>query len=94
MPACVKCQVQLSSDEKFCTACGTPVWSPGGTLKEYKVLTQKDRWFAGKFDPEKVEAAINAYAGEGWVFKGVATASIPHLTGTRDEMIIIMERDK
>jgi hypothetical protein len=60
--------------------------------KQYKVLTQKDKWFSGKFDPEKVEGAINAYAQQGWVLKAVATASIPGFTGTRDEVMIFMER--
>lgn len=34
-------------------------------MKEYKVLTQKDRFFGGKFDPEKLESAINSYASAG-----------------------------
>jgi hypothetical protein len=63
-------------------------------MKEYKVLTQKDRFFAGKFDPEKLENAINSYASEGWQVVSVATAKIPSLTGTREEMIIVMEREK
>ena len=61
--------------------------------KQYKVLTQKDKWFSGKFDPEKLEGAINAYAKQGWRFVGCATASMPGLlNGTREEMVIIMER--
>jgi len=63
-------------------------------MKEYKVLTQKDRFFGGKFDPEKLEKAINSYATEGWSVISVATASIPSLTGTREEMIVVMEREK
>jgi hypothetical protein len=63
-------------------------------MKEYKVLTQKDRFFAGKFDPEKLEKAINSYASEGWEVVSVATASIPSLTGTREEMIVVMERSR
>ena len=31
-------------------------------MKEYKVLTQKDKWFSGKFNPETLEQALNAYA--------------------------------
>lgn len=34
-------------------------------MKEYKVLTQKDKWFSGKFDPANLEQAINAYASQG-----------------------------
>src|SRR5487761_2700411 len=59
---------------------------------EYKVITQKDKWFSGKFDPEKVEGALNAYAKQGWSLKGVATASVPGFGGQREEIVIIMER--
>ena len=60
--------------------------------KQYKVLTQKDKWFSGKFDPERLEQAVNAYADQGWRVRGVATASIPGFGGARDELIILMER--
>lgn len=60
--------------------------------REYKVVTQKDKWFSGKFDPEKVEGALNAYAKQGWTLKGVAAASVPGFGGQRDEIVIIMER--
>lgn len=64
-------------------------------MKEYKVLTQKDKWFSGKFDPDLLEQAINAYAEQGWRVVTAATASFPSLlNGNRDEMVIIMERDK
>ena len=60
---------------------------------EYKVFTQKDRMLGGKFDPEAIEAALNAYAAEGWVLKGVASASFHSLRGgARDELILILER--
>jgi Domain of unknown function (DUF4177) len=60
--------------------------------REYKVITQKDKWFSGKFDPEKVEGALNSYAKQGWTLKGVATATIPGFGGAREEIVIIMER--
>jgi hypothetical protein len=63
------------------------------TIPQYKVLTQKDKWFSGKFDPEKVEAALNAYAQQGWRFKGMASASIAGmLGGNREELVIVLER--
>lgn len=63
------------------------------TVKEYKVLTQKDKWFSGKFDPERLEGAINAYARQGWRVVGCATASMPSLLSyNREELIVIMER--
>lgn len=61
-------------------------------IVEYKVLTQKDKWFSGKFDPEKIEEALNAYAKQGWRFKGIASASVPSFGGSRDEIVVIMER--
>ncbi len=63
-------------------------------MKQYKVLTQKDRFFGGKFDPEKLEGAINSYAAEGWVLIAATTANIPSFTGAREEIIIVLEREK
>lgn len=63
-------------------------------MKQYKVMTQKDRFFSGKFDPEKLESAINSYAEQGWTVITTATASIPGFGGNREELIIIMEREK
>lgn len=61
-------------------------------MYEYKVLTQKDKWFTGKFDPLMLEKAINAYAKEGWRVKGVSTAEIGSGVGSREEIIVILER--
>jgi hypothetical protein len=33
---------------------------------EYKVLTQQDRRWSGKFSPETLEQTLNSYAAEGW----------------------------
>jgi len=59
---------------------------------EYKILTQKDKWFSGKFDPEKLEQALNAYAKQGWRMRGMATASVPGFGSNRDELIFVLER--
>jgi hypothetical protein len=65
------------------------------TKKEYKVLTQKDKWFGGKFNPEQLEAAFNAYAEQGWRVVATATGTFPGLiAGHREELITILERDK
>lgn len=63
-------------------------------MKEYKVMSQKDKWFSGKFDPENLERGINAYAAQGWEVISIATASVPGITGTRDEMVVVFQRDK
>jgi hypothetical protein len=67
--------------------------SSSSAAMQYKVLTQKDKWFSGKFDPEKLEGAINSYAAQGWRVSGVATASFPGFGGHREEMVVVMERE-
>ncbi|MBX6315524.1 MAG: DUF4177 domain-containing protein [Isosphaeraceae bacterium] len=69
-----------------------PAAPSAGGQRQYKVLTQKDKWFSGKFDPEKLEQAVNAYAGQGWTVRGITTASIPGFGGNREELIVLMER--
>jgi hypothetical protein len=67
----------------------------GSFVKEYKVMTQKDRWFAGKFEPLKIEEALNAYAAEGWRLAAAATATFPaFFSGGREELIMILERER
>ena len=63
-------------------------------MKEYKILTQKDKMFSGKFDPEQLEKAINSYAENGWKVISITTASIPSFTGSREELIVVFEKDK
>jgi hypothetical protein len=43
---------------------------------EYKVVTMKDRFFAGKFDPAKLEEMLNSYGSEGWRLTTSTTAEI------------------
>ena len=62
-------------------------------MKQYKVLTQKDKWFSSKFDPEKLEQALNAYAEQGWRVVASTSGDFPGAFGSRNEIIIILERD-
>jgi Domain of unknown function (DUF4177) len=63
-------------------------------MKVYKVLSQKDKWFSGKFDPDLLEKALNAYAQQGWQVVQSVTASMSGIIGSnREEIIIILERD-
>jgi hypothetical protein len=60
---------------------------------EYKVLTQKDKWFSGKFDPVALEEAVNAYAEDGWRICQSATASFPgFFSSNREEIIVVLQR--
>jgi hypothetical protein len=62
-------------------------------MKEYHVLTMKDKWFSGKFDPQKLQDALNAYAQQGWRLVSCATADIPGFGTTRQEFIAVLERE-
>ena len=62
-------------------------------MPQYRVLTQKDRGFSGKFSPEKLEGAINGYAQEGWRVVSMCTASIPGFSNDREELIVLLERE-
>ena len=44
--------------------------------KKYIVFTQKEKWFLGKFDPEKSEHAMNAYSRQGGMINACATAIV------------------
>jgi len=59
-------------------------------MKEYKVMTQKDKWFSGKFDPIKLEDALNSYAQQGWTLVSCATADISE---SRQEFVAVLERN-
>lgn len=63
---------------------------------EYHVLTQKDRWFSARFDPEKLAEAINHYAGMGWRVVSMTTAHFPSgIVGSqRDEIVVLFERER
>lgn len=67
----------------------------GGNMAsyQYKVLTQRDRRFSGKFNPEQLEEALNGYATEGWHVVGTATAEFKGGLSTREELIVIMEKN-
>ena len=58
--------------------------------KEYKVLTQRDKWFGGRFDPERFEAALNFFAAQGWVVRSMTAGSI--VGGSREELVVLLER--
>ena len=77
---------------EFNTNAAAPAQTP--RFYEYKVLTQKDKWFSGKFDPAVLEQALNAYAQQGWRVIGCATADIPGFGVARQEFVTILERQR
>ncbi len=62
-------------------------------MYQCKVLTHKDRAMSGKFDPMKLENALNSYASEGWRVSVGPTADFGGLTGNRQEFIMVLERE-
>lgn len=60
--------------------------------KQYRVLTQRDKWFGGRFDPERFEEALNFFAGQGWVVRSMAAGSIGGFSGNREELVVLLER--
>ena len=62
-------------------------------MKQYKVLSQNDNWWTGKFKPDLLEKALNSHAQQGWQVIAATTSSIPGFFGHHDEMVIVMERE-
>ena len=95
---CVSCQksfVIREFQEENINVFPKSISAKDNEKKEYKVLTQKDKWFSQKFDPETLEKALNSYASQGWQVVSAVTATFPGLIGgNREEIVIIMERDK
>jgi Domain of unknown function (DUF4177) len=62
-------------------------------VKEYKILSQKDKWFEGKFDLQRLEEAINHYAQRGWKVRAMTTAQVLGFSGgLKEELVVLMER--
>ena len=60
---------------------------------QYKVITQKDRFFSSKFNPALIERALNEYAQEGWKLKATVSADFGSMGMSRNELIIFMEKN-
>ena len=60
---------------------------------EYKVLTQKDRIFSGRFDAARLERVLNELAADGWRLVQAEATTLPaFLSKDREEMLVILER--
>ena len=62
------------------------------TKHQYKIITQKDRFFSSKFNPALIERALNEYAQEGWVMKTAVSADFGSVGMSRNELIIFLEK--
>ena len=104
---CKSCDRSISNpNAEFCPWCKVPIpvdtegpwWNPEmlpSSDEMYKVITLKDRYFGGKFDPALLQSALNDYASEGWRLKEAVTADIPGIGivgGSRNEIIFVLEK--
>ena len=89
---CPQCAHENQPDFMICENCEAPL-SPQAqdqstkSLKVYKVISQSDKWFTGRFSPQSLEQALNAYADQGWKVIAVATAVFPGLVREKEEII-------
>ena len=66
--------------------------SPSG-LREYKILTPRDKYFGGVFELARLEEALNHYARQGWVAKGISTPHVKGFSGALEEtLVVLLER--
>jgi hypothetical protein len=89
--------VQAAEYRELAPSVFTPAHHEGehadGPVKQYKLLTQKDKWFDGKFDLGKLEEALNHYARQGWVVRAMSTPHVMGFTGvTKEEIVVLLER--
>jgi len=60
---------------------------------EYKVLTEHDSRFSGKFDVSALESSMNSYAAEGWrLAQSVMATNI--MKTSKTELLLILERPR
>jgi len=60
---------------------------------EYKVLTERDSKFSGRFDSESLEQVLNGYAADGWrVVSGFLATSV--WKSSKTDIVVILEREK
>jgi hypothetical protein len=60
-------------------------------MYEYKVLTERDRRFSGRFDPATLEATLNTHAQQGWrLVQAAPTANT--MKTSKAEIVLVLER--
>ncbi len=61
-------------------------------MYEYKILTDRDARFSGRFDLTGLESTLNGYAADGWrVTEGFTASSI--WKSSKAEIVLILERE-
>ena len=63
-----------------------------GAVKQYKILTPKDKVFENRFDLARLEEVLNRFAKDGWCVRSMATPQLASFTGEKEEFVILLER--
>lgn len=78
---------------------GAPKPAPRPGQREYRVITQRDEMFGGRFNPEQLELSLNQLAADGWRVVSIASADVSTFMGTfwsgrsaRQELVVVLER--
>ena len=62
-------------------------------VRQYKLLTSKDKYFDGRFDLTRLEEAMNHFAKQGWTVKAM---TLPHIKGyggvTEETVVVLLEK--
>jgi len=62
-------------------------------VRQYKLLTSKDKYFDNMFDMTRLEEALNHFAKQGWTVKAM---TLPHIKGyggvTEETVVVLLER--
>jgi hypothetical protein len=61
---------------------------------EYKVISVKDKLFGNRFDPKKLENAINELGTQGWELIEIANSDSAGMLTSRSEMVMIFKRSR
>jgi hypothetical protein len=96
---CRVCDLVLVSPNAKPAAPAVPRPPPG--CKEYKVITQRDEFFASKFNPAALQDALNVHAAQGWHVVSLTTTDVGSFVGSfwakgggssRQELVVLLER--
>ncbi len=60
------------------------------TVREFKLLTPRDKIFDGKFDLARLEEALNHFGRQGWSVKAMSTPHVKNFTGVLEEVIVVV----
>ena len=67
-----------------------PVDAAPAGVREYKLLTPRDKFFDGRFDLARLEEALNHFGRQGWVAKSMLAPHVKGFSGALEETIVVL----